>query len=526
MTHTRSNSFLKGAFILTLAGLISKVISAGYRIPLQNLTGDIGFYIYQQVYPILGVALLLGLYGFPAAISVLVAEKGERPLSIPSFYLPVFGYMSGLCLLIFSAGYLMASDLASVMGDTRLVSALRASFAVFLLVPFAAIFRGVFQGRGNMGPTAISQITEQLLRVGLILAAAISVMRGGEVYRIGLGAAAGSMLGAFGAAVLLYVWFRKTPSFWTWERSSVDPKMGRRILLNGIFICLNYMLLISLQLIDAFTMIPGLMDNGFSVREAREAKGVFDRGQPLVQLGTVLASSLALAVLPSINRKRWEKEKSAVERDAFRAVKFTLIIAAGAAVGLMYLFRDINISFFRDEAGTGPLRVFMFVIIFSSLIITLSSILQGLGYMRQTAGILVIGVVVKTLGNLVWIPAFGVYGTAVSSIIAVAFVLVGNIVLLRQEIPWRKWFALPWRAVFVSASGMVVGLWIIDAVLPYVNISGSRIWLLLFVLVRVGVGAALYLLLLLKCGCFTRVEVAALPARRWLMKLLPKGMKE
>lgn len=152
MTHTRSNSFLKGAFILTLAGLISKVISAGYRIPLQNLTGDIGFYIYQQVYPILGVALLLGLYGFPAAISVLVAEKGERPLSIPSFYLPVFGYMSGLCLLIFSAGYLMASDLASVMGDTRLVSALRASFAVFLLVPFAAIFRGVFQGRGTWGP--------------------------------------------------------------------------------------------------------------------------------------------------------------------------------------------------------------------------------------------------------------------------------------------------------------------------------------------------------------------------------------
>ncbi len=51
MKEHDNTDVMKGALLLTLAGLAGKVLSAGYRIPLQNLTGDVGFYIYQQVYP-------------------------------------------------------------------------------------------------------------------------------------------------------------------------------------------------------------------------------------------------------------------------------------------------------------------------------------------------------------------------------------------------------------------------------------------------------------------------------------------
>ena len=47
------------AFVLTIASFIAKVLSALYRIPLQNLVGDEGFYVYQQVYPIYGIAMTL-----------------------------------------------------------------------------------------------------------------------------------------------------------------------------------------------------------------------------------------------------------------------------------------------------------------------------------------------------------------------------------------------------------------------------------------------------------------------------------
>src|SRR5690625_6708399 len=69
------NHFFKGAFLLTYASLLSKVLSALYRIPLQNLAGDVGFYTYQQIYPFLGMAMILALYGFPAAVSRFIASQ-------------------------------------------------------------------------------------------------------------------------------------------------------------------------------------------------------------------------------------------------------------------------------------------------------------------------------------------------------------------------------------------------------------------------------------------------------------------
>lgn len=66
---------MQGAFVLTIASFIAKVLSALYRIPLQNLVGDEGFYVYQQVYPIYGIAMTLALSGLPQFISKYVAER-------------------------------------------------------------------------------------------------------------------------------------------------------------------------------------------------------------------------------------------------------------------------------------------------------------------------------------------------------------------------------------------------------------------------------------------------------------------
>src|SRR5690625_3317051 len=69
------NRIISGALLLTLAGIASKILSAMYRVPLQNLTGDIGFYTYQQIYPIIATVIVLSLYGFPMAVSRLIANE-------------------------------------------------------------------------------------------------------------------------------------------------------------------------------------------------------------------------------------------------------------------------------------------------------------------------------------------------------------------------------------------------------------------------------------------------------------------
>ncbi len=48
--NSQSTKFVKGAMILSIAGLIAKIFSAIYRIPLAELVGDEGFGDYTTVY--------------------------------------------------------------------------------------------------------------------------------------------------------------------------------------------------------------------------------------------------------------------------------------------------------------------------------------------------------------------------------------------------------------------------------------------------------------------------------------------
>ncbi|MGZ4164214.1 MAG: oligosaccharide flippase family protein, partial [Tumebacillaceae bacterium] len=71
---TERNLFLRGALILGLAGILSKVLGSVYTIFLQNIIGDRGIGLYQMAYPIYSTLLILSTAGFPVAVSKFVAE--------------------------------------------------------------------------------------------------------------------------------------------------------------------------------------------------------------------------------------------------------------------------------------------------------------------------------------------------------------------------------------------------------------------------------------------------------------------
>src|SRR5690554_601049 len=68
-------SFLQGAVVLGIAGLIIKVMGAIFRIPLANIIGDTGMGYYQTAYPVYVLLLTLSTAGVPVAISRMVAER-------------------------------------------------------------------------------------------------------------------------------------------------------------------------------------------------------------------------------------------------------------------------------------------------------------------------------------------------------------------------------------------------------------------------------------------------------------------
>lgn len=180
MDANKTGKVVRGALLLTIAGLLSKVLSATYRIPLQNLTGDLGFFTYQQVYPFIGMTMILGLYGFPVAVSKLVAERNAlgKVNSVRLVYGPIF-----IILFVFSAIFafllfVFAEHITIWMETPQLVGAFQLASLLFIMLPFIAVLRGGFQGQEEMAPTAYSQMIEQLIRVTIIIVVAYFVFIG------------------------------------------------------------------------------------------------------------------------------------------------------------------------------------------------------------------------------------------------------------------------------------------------------------------------------------------------------------
>src|SRR5699024_10994758 len=202
-----TNTLVRGALLLTLAGLISKILSAGYRIPLQNLTGDLGFYIYQQVDPLLGIATVLALYGFHSAISKLTADmRAEgRQISFRNFYGPLGAILLGINGVIFIFLRMNAEFIAVWVGDKNLGSAYELVAFVFLLIPFTSLLRDVFQGYQEMKLTAYSQIAEQFIRVFIIIIAAYMSANSSYLYNIGLVSRISSSFNTLNVCLILII---------------------------------------------------------------------------------------------------------------------------------------------------------------------------------------------------------------------------------------------------------------------------------------------------------------------------------
>ena len=194
-----TSKILKGTTILGIAGIMVKLLGAVFRIPLTALIGTEGMAYYGYAYPLYSLFLVIATAGIPVAISRMVSERAavndyvgvQRVFSVSRWLLLAIGVFAfAIC---FFGAELIAEYVSKDMGA---VLPIKAIAPALIFVPLMSAYRGYFQGRQNMNPTAISQFVEQIFRVavGLVLAS-VFVKYGLEV------AAAGATFGASVGAV-------------------------------------------------------------------------------------------------------------------------------------------------------------------------------------------------------------------------------------------------------------------------------------------------------------------------------------
>ena len=521
MSRKQMKVMMKGAFILTIASFIAKLLSAVYRVPFQNLVGDEGFYVYQQVYPIYGIAMTLALSGLPQFISKIVVsykQSAEQQTVLNSLYTQVLRWSVLLwAFIFFGSGWL-----ATLMGDERLQMLIQVVSFAFLLIPPLSFYRGYFQGQLVMVPTAISQVCEQFVRVGVILLAALCYRFFAlDIYHVGALAMAGAFVGGLFAWWLLVRYdvklfgVRKRFSG-RLQQTPLQRDLRRRLLVEGSLLSIYSGLLIGFQLIDSFFVVHSLELSGLATHAARVAKGVYDRGQPLVQLGLVAATAFSATFLPALTEAIVGRKPALFLATSKVYLRVTVSLSVAAASGLACLIPWINITLFKDNQGHGTLVVFVLAIALTATIQAYQNIAQSQNSFRRSLKAAGWGLLAKLVSTSIFTFFLQTFGASLSTLLGLLVILLYFIRSTDHTINrfWTEYHFM--RRLIGCTLGMVGGLTLVFSLVhllcgPITHRGGSLAMSLLGVVIGAGIFVTL------------AVRYRLLTVREWLM--LPFGKK-
>ncbi|WP_342528138.1 polysaccharide biosynthesis protein [Chryseomicrobium sp. FSL W7-1435] len=508
------STLFKSAVILSVAALISKLLGSLFRVPLQNIAGDEVLGIFTLVYPVYMVALILSVAGIPIAISKLIAEaRAEQDtLAVRHIYSTarilaiVFGIVS------FSLIWLFSAPLAEQLGgqETRLALVIVAT--TLLVAPYMAVYRGYFQGHQSMNPTAISQVIEQFVRVGLILAIALYLVRANYATEtIAGGIMVGSFFGALASLIYLLSLYAKSdvrirPE--TRLSTAEFTKRSKQILKLSLPIAFGAITMALLNLVDSLTIPTALANFLGTTENITYQYGIYGRGLTIVQIVTVFASSVILPLIPTISAKLVKGEKAEATRLVSQTFFLTALLSVPAAIGLVVLTTPINLGLFTDTTGNEVLAIISFSSLFTSLTILGTGVLQGMDKAKLAAWLIVGAVAVKWVLNLTLVANYGLTGAAYSTLIIYVLLTVANGIAIRRfvSIPW-----LTKNELLVIVAAVIMGA-VIYLPMQWMDFEDlGRLVALGYVAVAAIIGGILYFAILLVTKALSPELLQSLP---------------
>ncbi|MGI5823487.1 MAG: putative polysaccharide biosynthesis protein [Dethiobacteria bacterium] len=522
---SKSQSFVKGALILTAAGFLVRFIGAVLRIYLAAVMGKEGIGLYQMAYPIYTTLLAISSAGIPIAISKLVAENlahrdyrgGYRVFKVSLLILTFLGGVFSL-LLYFGADY-FARNIAN---DPRAYLPLVSISPAILLVTVLSALRGYFQGQQKMVPTAISQIVEQLGRVGVVIVLVYLLLPTG-LEHAAAGAAFGAVAGAFcGLLVLLYYFYREKGGYaQKMRRQAVERSFHLREVLYRIFalavpITLGSLVTPLINMIDLSVVNLRLPAAGFTMREATALYGqLTGMASSVVQFPLILTISLAMSLVPAISEAQALKNITRVRGRIDLAMRVTLYFSIPASFGLFVLAKPTTIVLFGDAGAAYPLAMMAFGLIFLSLYTSTTGILQGLGYVIEPVKYMLLGAALKFV--LSWFmtadPRLHIGGAALSTVISFMLASFLNINKVSAVTGWRLDFKelifKPLAATTVMSLGVYYSYNVALAFLP--STLSARFVQALALTAAIALGLLIFVVALFLLGGIYARDLQAIP---------------
>lgn len=513
----QAENFMRGAFLITLAQLITKVIGAIHRPASQIFIGDAGLTLATPPSTAYYIILAISSVGLNVAISRLVSER----LALEDYLgaRRVFRVATGMLLvsgLVFSLLFALGAGwMARVQGFPDARPGFLVLAPALFLVALLCTFRGLYQGMQQMRYSAMSQVVEQIGRVIISLALMAVV----APIALNFGAAAfnaGNTIGIL-IAVLYFAWiyFRERPTAgWNSVAPGVEslahestPAVMGKILSIAVPLSLIGAVAPLMAQIDSAIVTNRLLATGAAEGVADKALAWLGNAGTLRDLPSILTTALYISLVPAVTESVARGRLVQARYRAATAFRVTFLIAIPATVGLLVGAREAY-----GVLYTGPGYVVMAPMAWSTIALmvqqTASGTLQGMGHIWLTVRNLLAGVIVKALLTYWWtgLPWLGARGAAYATGVGFGVAAALNLIALRRHLRLGINLKDDVGRPLLASLAMGAAIWLVSPVVHQVLPAGRLAGLLV-----IGAGGVVYLLAVLLLGGVTEADTGLIP---------------
>lgn len=428
------NTIVKGTFILTATGFITRFIGFFFRMFLSHTFGAEQVGLYQLIFPVYALCFSFACAGIEIALSRCVAREISLNRKNNA---NLFLYQALLISVVISIllGFLIRKNAASIsiyiLGDLRCETLLN---ILSYSLPFAAVHScicGYYLGQKHTKVPAIAQFIEQLARVGSVYIIWMIFANKEQELSIGI-VVLGLVIGEIFSSVFCFRCFMKDSSKRT-PKSFTKPffLFGKELIHLALPITLTRVLSNLLQSVESISIPFCLQLHGMTNAESLSTYGVFTgMALPCILFPSALTNSISTMLLPTVAEIQAEQNIKRLKLLIRNVILFglsfgffcgVLFLSSGSLAGKLLFDSSLAGDFIKTLAWICP---------FLYLNNTLISIMNGLGKTSTTFIINTVSLCVRIAGVWIGIPLFGMYGYLIGLLLSQLLTVVCSTLFL------------------------------------------------------------------------------------------------
>lgn len=427
MTH--KHLLLKGTLILTITGLITRIMGFFYRMFLSHTFGEEGVGLYQLAFPVYALAFSLTSAGIQVAVSRCVASRlahGSLKESRSFLYTGLLVSLTSSLLVMFLLQKYSSFFASSILQDERCeLLLLLFSYAL----PFAALHSciiGYYIGQKSTKIPAVSQLLEQVVRI-------LSVYLICHCFSFSLNtstvfiAVLGIIIGEIASSSYCFYQMRGK-SFFTPIPQIHFPlffSQLKELTILSIPLTANRVLLNILQSIESISIPLRLQMAGMSSSDALSSYGVLTgMALPCILFPSAITNSISTMLLPTVAEIHASKQNQTLSRVIKNTAIACISLGCFCCAGLLLFGNWIGTFLFHSQLAGSYILTLAWICPFLYTNNTFLSILNGLGKTGLSFLFSTFSLCIRIYGVLYLVPFSGMSGYLAGFLLSQLFIFL------------------------------------------------------------------------------------------------------